>query len=57
MSVPEAMYNEDLEQRRRQRQQESHLKKAFALFQTLSFLFHVVQFVTEIFANFSGVEF
>ena len=33
------------------------LKKAFALFQALSFLFHVVQFVTEIFANFSGVEF
>ena len=47
MSVPEAMYNEDLEQRRRQRQQESHSKKAFALFQTLSFLFHVVQFVTK----------
>lgn len=42
------MYNEDLKERRRQRQQKSHLKKVFALFQTLSFLFHVVQFVTEI---------
>ena len=57
MSVPEAMYNEDLKERRRQRQQKSHLKKAFALFQILSFLFQVVQFVTEMFATFSGVEF
>ena len=35
MSVPEAMYNEDLKERRRQRQQKSHLKRNSRCFKLL----------------------
>ena len=49
--------NVSVKQQRRRRLRKHQLKSVFALFSTLSRLFHLVLYVHQMLAKFSGVEF